>query len=124
MLVSNFRVEDDSTPYVFSMPPQLDNEGHDVAAYVSVRPFGRTAVTLPSTCQSMRRSLGDRLLLVGIIASTGIRQSDLKVQVSKPPFERISQELDLGIAFSVEAMTETINHALTTSGLPTFQGMC
>ena len=69
-------------------------------------------------------SLGDRLLLVGIIASTGIRQSDLKVQVSKPPFVRISQELDLGIAFSVEAITETINHALTTSGLPTFQGMC
>jgi len=23
MLVSNFRMEDDSTPYVFSMPPQL-----------------------------------------------------------------------------------------------------
>jgi hypothetical protein len=44
----------------------------------------------------MRRSLGDRLLLVGIIASTGIRQSDLKVQVSKPPFVRISQELGAG----------------------------
>jgi hypothetical protein len=69
-------------------------------------------------------SLGDRLLLVGIIASTGIRKSDLPVQVSKTPFVRLSQELDLGIAFSVQAITEAINHALTTSGLPTFQGMC
>ena len=41
MLVSNFRVEDDSTPYVFSMPPHIDAEGDEVAAYVSVRPFGK-----------------------------------------------------------------------------------
>ena len=41
MLVSTFRIEDDRTPYVFSMPPHLDNEGDDVAAYVSVRPFGK-----------------------------------------------------------------------------------
>ncbi len=41
MLVSTFRIEDDQTPYVFSMPPHLDNEGDDVAAYVSVRPFGK-----------------------------------------------------------------------------------
>ena len=41
MLVSNFRMEDDSTPYVFSMPPHLDNEGDEVAACVSVRPFGK-----------------------------------------------------------------------------------
>ena len=55
MLVSTFRMEDDQTPYVFSMPPHIDSEGDEVAAYVSVRPSGRTAVTLPSTCQSMRR---------------------------------------------------------------------
>ena len=41
MFVSTFRIEDDQTPYVFSMPPHLDNEGDDVAAYVSVRPFGK-----------------------------------------------------------------------------------
>ena len=41
MLVSTFRMEDDRTPYVFSMPPHLDNQGDDVAAYVSVRPFGK-----------------------------------------------------------------------------------
>jgi hypothetical protein len=41
MLVSTFRMEDDQTPYVFSMPPHLDNEGDEVAAYVSVRPFGK-----------------------------------------------------------------------------------
>jgi hypothetical protein len=41
MLVSTFRVEDDRTPYVFSMPPHLDNEGEEVAACVSVRPFGK-----------------------------------------------------------------------------------
>jgi hypothetical protein len=41
MLVSTFRIEDDRTPYVFSMPPRLDNEGEEVAACVSVRPFGK-----------------------------------------------------------------------------------
>src|SRR5215813_11824448 len=41
MLVSTFRIEDDRTPFVFSMPPQLDSEGEEVAACVSVRPFGK-----------------------------------------------------------------------------------
>jgi len=41
MLVSTFRIEDDRTPYVFSMPPHLDNEGEEVAACVSVRLFGK-----------------------------------------------------------------------------------
>ena len=41
MLVRTFRMEDDQTPYVFSMPPHLDSEGEEVAAYVSVRPFGK-----------------------------------------------------------------------------------
>lgn len=41
MLVSTFRVEDDRTPYVFSIPAHLDNEGGEVAACVSVRPFGK-----------------------------------------------------------------------------------
>ena len=41
MLVSTFRIEDGRTPYVFSMPPHLDNEGEEVAACVSVRPFGK-----------------------------------------------------------------------------------
>jgi hypothetical protein len=40
MLVSTFRMEDDRTPYVFSMPPHLGNEGEEVAACISVRPFG------------------------------------------------------------------------------------
>ena len=41
MLMSTFRIEDHRTPYVFSMPPQLDNEGEEVAACVSVRLFGK-----------------------------------------------------------------------------------
>jgi hypothetical protein len=41
MLVSTFRTEDDRTPYVISMPPHLDDEGEEVAACVSVRPFGK-----------------------------------------------------------------------------------
>ena len=41
MLVSTFRMEHDPTPYVFSMPPHIDSEGDEVAAYVSVRPFGK-----------------------------------------------------------------------------------
>ena len=41
MLVSSFRMEDDQTPYVFSMPPHIGSEGDEVAAYVSVRLFGK-----------------------------------------------------------------------------------
>src|SRR5258705_13707948 len=41
MLVSTFRMEDGQTPHVFSMPPHIDSEGDEVAAYVSVRPFGK-----------------------------------------------------------------------------------
>ena len=41
MLVSTFRIEDDRTPYVFSMPPHVDAEGEEIAARVSVRPFGK-----------------------------------------------------------------------------------
>ena len=41
MFVSTFRMEDDRTPCVFSMPPHIDSEGDEVAAYVSVRPFGK-----------------------------------------------------------------------------------
>ena len=41
MLVSTSRMEDDQTPYVFSMPPHIDSEGDEVAAYVSVRLFGK-----------------------------------------------------------------------------------
>jgi hypothetical protein len=41
MLVSTFRIEDDRTPYVFSMPPRLDNEGEEVSACISVRLFGK-----------------------------------------------------------------------------------
>jgi hypothetical protein len=42
MLVSTFRLEEDRTPYVFSMPPHLDSGGDQVAAaYVSVRPLGK-----------------------------------------------------------------------------------
>jgi hypothetical protein len=36
-------MEDDRTPYVFSVPPHLDSEGDEVAAYVSVRPFGKNS---------------------------------------------------------------------------------
>ena len=67
--------------------------------------------------------LGDRILLVGIISDTGLRNTDIPVQVAKKPFVRISEELDLGSAFSAEAIAETVNHALTVSGLPTFQAM-
>ena len=41
MIVSTFRMADDPTPFVFSMPPHIDSEGDEVAAYVSVRPFGK-----------------------------------------------------------------------------------
>jgi hypothetical protein len=67
--------------------------------------------------------LGNRIFLVGIIAEGGVRKTDVPVQVAKKPFVRISEELDLGFAFSAQAIAETVNHALTVSGLPPFQGM-
>ena len=67
--------------------------------------------------------LGDRILLVGIISDTGVRESDIPVQVAKKPFVRISEELDLGFAFTAQAIAETVNHARITSGLPPFSAM-
>jgi hypothetical protein len=124
MLVSNFRVEDDSTPYVFSMPPQLDNEGHDVAAYVSVRPFGKD-----SRDASINMSIDEAE--PGRSPAPGRHHRQHRYTSERPQssgfettFRADLTRTRCGIAFSVEAMTETINHALTTSGLPTFQGMC
>ena len=69
--------------------------------------------------------LGNRIILVGIIAEGAVRRSDIPIQVArKKPFVRITEELDLGFAHSARAIAETVNHAMTSSGLPPFQGMC
>jgi hypothetical protein len=66
--------------------------------------------------------LGDRLHLVGIIAETLVRESDLPVQVATAPFVRISRELNLGVAYSYRAVIEAINLYLASEGLPTGVG--
>jgi hypothetical protein len=76
----------------------------------------------------------ERLLLVGIIAKTQVRQKALpveelvsllqrqKTQSPPPPsgptspVVQLAQELNLGVAFSAEAITDTVNLALTRFG--------
>jgi hypothetical protein len=70
-------------------------------------------------------NLGSRLFLVGVIALTWDRQNDVPVQVSSPaiPFVRISQSLNLGVAFSSQAIVETINYVLRTYNIPEGMGL-
>ena len=62
-------------------------------------------------------------MLVGIIGSTGVRKDKLPVEVAKAPFVRVSQELDLGYAYSAQAIVGTVNHLLTLAGRQTMQAM-
>lgn len=64
--------------------------------------------------------LGDRLILVGIIAQSYTHTSEhsLQIPTSAAPFVAVAQALDLGVAFSHKAIEETINHALRSVGLP------
>jgi hypothetical protein len=83
MLVSTFRIEDDRTPYVFSMPPHLDNEGDEVAACVSVRPFGKD-----SRDASINTSIGEaeelaRQLVAVVTDARKGRFSEHGVQVAE-----------------------------------------
>lgn len=82
----------------------------------------------------------ERLLLVGIVASTHIRSQMLPVEDAVSLLRRLTtsspapdilattqvvglaQELNLGIAFSAEAIADTLNLFLEAQGLPTQTG--
>lgn len=54
--------------------------------------------------------IGNRLVLVGLIARTAIREDELPILVSKRPFVSYIKELNLGIAHNWHAINETILH--------------
>jgi hypothetical protein len=62
--------------------------------------------------------LGDRIHLVGVVGKTLIRESDLPLQVATAPFVKLSQEINLGVAYSYRAIIETVNHYLDAVGMP------
>jgi hypothetical protein len=99
MLVSNFRMEDDSTPYVFSMPPHLDSKGDEVAANVSVRPFGKDSRDVAITMSiDEAEELARQLVAVVTDAREG-RFSEHGVKVAEDMRLQDLKEawLDLGI---------------------------
>ena len=80
MLVSTFRMEDNPTPYVFSMPPHLDSEGDEVAAYVSVRPFGKDSRDVAINMSiDEAEELARQLVAVVTDAREGRREHGVKV---------------------------------------------
>jgi hypothetical protein len=52
--------------------------------------------------------LGTRLQLVGIMAATMVRNSQLPLSVSTQPHVKVAQEMNLGVAFNWQAIEETI----------------
>jgi hypothetical protein len=83
MLVSTFRIEDDRTPYVFSMPPHLDNEGDEVAACVSVRPFGKDSRDVAINMSIDEAQELARQLVAVVTDARGGRFSEHGVQVAE-----------------------------------------
>ncbi|AWI29772.1 trypsin-like peptidase domain-containing protein [Streptomyces tirandamycinicus] len=61
-------------------------------------------------------ALGTRIALVGIIAKTMIRESQLPLEVASAPHVRIATELNLGVAFNARAIRETLEVAVAAGG--------
>jgi hypothetical protein len=66
-------------------------------------------------------SVGNRLVLIGIIAATTVRETLLPLVVGQGPHVRVAQELNLGVAYNWHAIEETIaeldrkRHSLTST---------
>jgi len=54
-------------------------------------------------------AIGTRVILVGIVAETMVRQQVLPLQVAAQPHTRLSQELNLGVVFNWSAIDGTID---------------
>lgn len=61
-------------------------------------------------------AIGTRIALVGIIAKTMIRESQLPLEVASAPHVRIATELNLGVAFNARAIRETLEVAVAAGG--------
>lgn len=61
-------------------------------------------------------AIGSRLLLVGIIAETMVRETVLPLQVSAAPYMRLSQELNLGVVFNWAAIDGAIDELFRRMG--------
>jgi hypothetical protein len=61
--------------------------------------------------------VGSRFVLVGIIAETLLRNTELPLAVSTTPHVKLAQELNLGVAFSWEAIAETLAELRKVLGL-------
>lgn len=61
--------------------------------------------------------MGSRLHLVGVMAETLIRDTRLPLSVSTAPFARLSQEMNLGVAFGVRAIREAVEEVRRAHGL-------
>jgi trypsin-like peptidase len=60
--------------------------------------------------------VGDRIVLVGVIAKTMLRTAQLPVEVATAPHVKIAQELNLGVAFNARAIRETLEVAVAAAG--------
>ncbi|MFD6550369.1 trypsin-like peptidase domain-containing protein [Streptomyces sp. NPDC058398] len=61
--------------------------------------------------------VGDRLVLVGIIAKTMLRQAHVPVEVATAPHVKLAQELNLGVAFNARAIRETLEALIAPDGV-------
>lgn len=52
--------------------------------------------------------IGNRCILVGIMAETMVRNSELPLEVSTAPHTKMAQELNLGVAYAWNAIAETV----------------
>lgn len=60
--------------------------------------------------------LGTRYALVGIVAKSMIRNTQLPIEVASTPHVKIAQELNLGVAFNARAIRETLEVAVAAAG--------
>ena len=63
-------------------------------------------------------AIGNRLVLIGIIAATMQRETLLPLVVGHGPHVRLAQELNLGLAYNWHAITETITEFERVLALP------
>jgi hypothetical protein len=61
-------------------------------------------------------TVGSRIVLVGIIASTMVRHQRLPIEVANAEHVKIAQELNLGVAFNSRAIKETIEAFVAAAG--------
>lgn len=67
-------------------------------------------------------TIGSRFILIGIMAETLIRHSQLPLTVGTAPHALLAQELNLGVAFNWEAISETLRALLAAYNIVDEEG--